>query len=217
MINTVLEKALLYGIIEAIVPESHTGRKTYSFIWRRTMKELIKKMILASIDSWTDDDIYAISLFVYDDNDNPCKPTVTLGYNTERQVQEALNFGFAEEDEARWNYAFWLQNSAFVFGTDETAEAVKNWVSNNGFEYIDDDDAAYEKYQDGCEITQVFVNLLVEIVREIHEEKVLTGKFGKELPVLIHELEYYDEIAEQNIRANSEELVSEFAEWCRYC
>ena len=40
---------------------------------------------------WTDEDIYAVSLFVYNENDNPCKPTMTLGYNTEMQVKAFLD------------------------------------------------------------------------------------------------------------------------------
>ena len=34
------------------------------------MKEQIKKMIIDSIENWTDEDIYAVSLYVYDYNDN---------------------------------------------------------------------------------------------------------------------------------------------------
>lgn len=177
------------------------------------MKKLLKQMIIDSINTWTADDIYAVSLFVYDDEDDPMKPTVTLGYNTESQVSEALKTGFADEEEARWNYAFWLQNSSFVFGTDDTADTVKSWAVSNGFDPDGDGNMNEDEY--GVpEITRAFVNELVGIVREIHEERVLTIKFGKELPILIHELEYYDEIAEQNIRANGEDLVREFAEWC---
>lgn len=85
---------------------------------------------------WTDEDIYAVSLFVYNENDNPCKPTMTLGYNTEMQV------------------------------------------------------------------------------KEIHQSGVLTQKFKKELPIIIHELEYYDEIAEQNIEANGRILLADFIDFC---
>lgn len=83
------------------------------------MKELLEKMIVDSINSWTDKDIYAVSLYVSDEDGNPCKPTVTLGYNTERQYEsEASGDGLAsDEEEARWNYACWLQNELFVFGT----------------------------------------------------------------------------------------------------
>lgn len=179
------------------------------------MKEQIKSMIIESIGTWTDTDIYALSLFVYDENDNTSKPTVTLGYNTERQVKESLEEGFADKREARWNYAFWLQNSFFEFGRGDTAETVKNWVIDNGFEYVEDDSEA--EFGEESEITKAFVSLLVEIVRELHEEKVLTAKFGKELPILIHELEYYDEIADQNLEANGKQLVKDFVKFCRWC
>ncbi len=180
------------------------------------MKEQIKELIIKNVNTWEDSDIYVISLFVYDECDNPCKPTVTLGYNTENQVQSELNDGFAtDEDEARWNYAFWLQNQFFVFGKDETAETVKNWVIKNGFPYYENvscvDEETIEKTS---EITKSFVSMLVDIVREIHKQGILTQKFGKKLPIIIHELEYYDEIAEQNIKANGENLVKDFAEWC---
>ena len=56
--------------------------------------------------------------------------------------------------------------------------------------------------------------MLIEIVQEIHADRILSRKYGKELPILIHELEYYDEIVQQNIQANGTELVKKFVEWC---
>ena len=98
--------------------------------WRKIhIKEQIKKMIIDSIENWTDEDIYAVSLYVYDYNDNPCKPTVTLGYNTESQVKSEKKNAY-DEDEARWNYAFWIQNQEFIFGENETANTVKEWVES---------------------------------------------------------------------------------------
>ena len=55
---------------------------------------------------------------------------------------------------------------------------------------------------------------MIEIVQEIHESGILTDKFGKEIPILIHELEYYEEIADQNIEANGDCLDEEFVKWC---
>ncbi len=176
------------------------------------MKEQLENQIIESINSWTDTDIYAISLYVEDDFDNPCKPTVTLGYNTEEQVQAETDSA-SDENEARWNYAFWLQNAFFIFGIDETAKTVKNWVLSNGFLYMNDEDAL-NAGEELSAITEAFVSVLIEIVRDIHRQGILTRKFGKELPILIHELEYYDTIAEQNIEANGQELVKDFADWC---
>ena len=171
--------------------------------------EILKKSIIETIKTWTENDIYAISLYVYDDGDNPSKPTVTLGYNTESNFQDEKDNAY-DEGEARWNYAFWLQNEEYVFGYDETANIVKEWILSQGFIY--NEDIYYEEDTDE-EITEAFVNLLVDIVKEIHEEKILSNKFGKEIPILIHELEYYEKIAEQNIRANGEELVEDFVTW----
>ncbi|MBQ8961747.1 MAG: hypothetical protein IJ071_11140 [Ruminococcus sp.] len=183
------------------------------------MKDKIKQLIADSISTWTDTDIYAVSLYVYDDNDDPCKPTVTLGYNTESQVRSELDKGFAsDEEEARWNFAFWLHNDFFVFGEGETAETVKDWIKNSGLPYFEEGELSLEEaFERASEVTKAFVSVLIEVVKELHQEKVLTRKFGKELPILIHELEYYDEIAEQNIKANGRELVEDFAEWCLCC
>ena len=143
---------------------------------------------------------------------------VTLGYNTERQVRSELSKGEAfDEAEARWNYAFWLQNDPLVFGIGETAKTVRNWVVSSGFPYYDDDDTAWQDdnaIENTSQITETFVSVLIEAVKEIHEQGVLTLKFGRELPIIIHELEYYDEIAEQNIEANGDEIVNDFSEWC---
>ena len=52
--------------------------------------------------------------------------------------------------------------------------------------------------------------------KNIYASGLLKQKFGKEIPLLIHELEYYDEIARQNILANGEDLVSDFTAFCAH-
>lgn len=180
------------------------------------MREILKNLIISNINNWTDKDIYAISLFVYDENDNPCKPTVTLGYNTETQVQKEIS-NADDEQEARWNYAFWLQNELLCFGTGETAKEVQIWLKNNKLPYYDDDDDVWndnDTYDKVEGITTQFVAELIKLVKEIHKSKILTKKFGKELPIIIHELEYYDEIAKQNIKANGKKLLADFLDFC---
>lgn len=165
------------------------------------MKGKLRVLMEEAILQWEEDDIYAISLYVYDEEDDPCRPTVTLGYNTERQVMESLQDA-SDEQEARWNYAFWLQNEELCWGRDDTEEDVKEWISEQNLRDRED------------EITETFVEMLVDLVRDIHASGLLKSKFGKEIPMLIHELEYYDKIADQNIRANGKELVENFVEFC---
>ena len=58
------------------------------------------------------------------------------------------------------------------------------------------------------------MDVLVEVVQELHSSGFIQEQFGKEIPVIIHELEYYDEIAQQNQRANPPETIEEFLEFC---
>lgn len=177
------------------------------------MKEQLKEAIMQTIASWDEADIYVVSLYVYDDNDDPCRPTVTVGYNTESYLNEQIEYA-SDEEEARWNYAFWLQNEEFVFGKDDTADIVRQWIIDSGFAYCQACDRTPVEYE--SEITKAFVELLVVIVRELHNSGFIKETFGREIPVLIHELEYYYEIGEQNIRANGVELAGEFAGFCGY-
>lgn len=165
------------------------------------MKEKLQLLIIQEIQKWENEDIYAISLYVNDEEDDPLRPTVMLGYNTEKQVMERVQDA-SDEQEARWNYAFWLQNEELYWGVGESEEYVKKWISENNL--MDRED----------EVTEAFIKLLIDIVRDIHALGILRDKFGKEIPILIHELEYYDKIGEQNIQANGAELVRDFAEFC---
>src|SRR3954453_4320562 len=157
-------------------------------------------------------DVYVVSFYVYDEEDDPRLPTVTVGFNTEEQVAETADDA-SDADEARWNFAFWLQNELGVLaGTERDPEGAglrEEWIRSVGLWYEDD---AHED-EDGDGITERFVELIVAIAQQLHAEGTITRIFGRPIPVLIHELEYYDEIAEQNLRANPDGLADDFARW----
>lgn len=181
------------------------------------MKTLLLNEIKKAIKSWDKDGIYAVSLFVYNDNDNPCEPTVTLGYNTEEQYLDAKDDAY-DAREARWNYAFWLQNEEYVFGYDkQSKKLVKQWLDQNGFPYYSESEIDFDKIDDeGLDsITKAFVDVLIDVVKTLHASGFIKEQFGKPVPILIHELEYYEEIAKQNVEANSKELVKDFVAFCR--
>jgi hypothetical protein len=93
---------------------------------------------LAAIPAVDAPDIYAIFFFIYDEGDDPYKPTVTIGYNTESQVKRVLDHaGRRHPDlaEARWNYAYWLQNELAVIGDSkrdpEGSAKLIQWITDN--------------------------------------------------------------------------------------
>lgn len=176
------------------------------------IKSLISILIEDTISSWEEPDIYALSLFVYDDEDNPCKPTVILGYNTESEYERNISIADSKQ-EARWNYIFWLQNNELSFGTDETAPIVRQWLISNDLPYDENADSSdAERYS--C-VTDAFTSLLADIVQNLHASGFITKTFGKDIPILIHGLDYNNKTAEINLLANCNESVRDFVNFCK--
>jgi hypothetical protein len=182
----------------------------------------VARNVLAAIPTEDRSDIYVVSLFVYDQDDDPRKPTVTVGYNSEADVAKAIDpvdpFP-ADGQEARWNYAFWRQNQlSLICDTEADAEGARlreAWARAEGLWYdlAEDEDPVFNER--GKPLTSAFISLLEEIVARLHSTDI-EEIFGRRLPVLIHELEYYDDIAEQNLRANPAGVVpDDFVRWCR--
>lgn len=67
-----------------------------------------------------------------------------------------------------------------------------------------------DKIDDFYFITQKLVEKFISIVQELHLSGFIRNKFKKDIPILIRELEYYDKIAEQNLRANPTDTVADF-------
>jgi hypothetical protein len=95
---------------------------------------------LAGIPAAEAHDIYAISFWVDNEHDDPRQPILTIGYNTEAQVGRILHDA-ADPAEARWNFAFWLQNELVVIGdssSDPAGAAMRDeWIRHLGLCYDD--------------------------------------------------------------------------------
>jgi hypothetical protein len=105
------------------------------------------------------------------------------------------------------------------FGGDSspTTDLVTSWVTSTGLRYSDaDEDANFEACMDiGDQITAAFVRECCDTVCRLHASGAVTAIYGRSIPLLVHELEYYDEIAEQNKAANPPGVCDEFALWVR--
>ena len=167
------------------------------------------KGVIQKIDQNELSDIYVYSFYVSNVDDDPRLPSLTIGYNTATNLNENIE-GASSKNEAKWNYTFWLQNELVLIGEDDDSQdLITEWIENQDLYYTDEDedddfDTCLEK---GEKITKSFVSTLIGIVQRLHKEQIT------ELPILIHELEYYDEIKNQNVLANGIERVKEFAGW----
>jgi hypothetical protein len=171
-------------------------------------------------------DVYVVSLYA-DREVDPRSLIVHVGFNTEARVAETTPApgqgpGWpvaSDPGEARWNFAFWLQNELGVLGDPskdpEGAAHAERWLRDLELWYSDEEEEAdFEAAMKKAEpIDAKFADLLVEITRQLHDDGTIVRIFGRRIPVLIHELEYYDAIAEQNRRANPNGEADEFARW----
>jgi hypothetical protein len=191
---------------------------------------------VTSISASAAHDVYVVSFLVYDEDDDPRRPTLTIGYNTQTQVQQVLAAqpgsellpagAPTDEAEARWNYAFWLQNELVVIG-DSTRDPVgaqlrDQWIKDSGLWFdepkaapVDAPDAwdAVEPMAD--QITQRFVQACVQLANQLHADGLIQKIFGRSVPVLVHEVEYYDAIADQAEAANPPGVAADFVTWVR--
>lgn len=162
--------------------------------------------------------IYVVSFFVCDYEDDPRRPTLTVGYNTIERWKASIPAA-SDSAEAKWNFAFWLQNEMIKFGGDPSSRAtlVGPWVASTGLSYSDEEeDADFEAcIERGVQITERFVRECCEVVRRLHASGAVAAIFGRSIPVLVHELEVYEEIAAQNETVNPPGVCAEFARWVR--
>ena len=63
-------------------------------------------------------DIYALSFYFYAEDDDSRYPTIEVSYNTNQQYTNETE-NASSETEAKWNYAFWLQEEIEKIGGEE--------------------------------------------------------------------------------------------------
>ena len=99
------------------------------------ISEAICSKIKSTIDSWSENGIYAISFFVHSNEAYQYKnysniSTFAISYNTEEDCDGADLY-----DEERWNYAFWRQDETPIIDPNEEPEMTKllfDWYKENG-------------------------------------------------------------------------------------
>jgi hypothetical protein len=175
---------------------------------------------LAGIPATEAHDIYAISFWVDNEHDDPRPPIVTIGYNTEAQVSRILHDA-ADPAEARWNFAFWLQNELVVIGdsrSDPAGAAIRDeWIRHLGLWYDPADPSTWTTAVGplAAQIETEFNQACCQLGQILHTSGVITRSVGRPVPVLVHELEYYEAIALRTEAANPPGLADEFTAWVR--
>lgn len=164
------------------------------------------------ISTWNESDIYAISFFVYSNesfefNGYSNVTEFSIGYNTEKDCNGAGVFS-----EKRWNYAFWRHDETYIIEATEDNKGIQylfDWYKENNIDNI-----GYEDYTTCYDNEMRYIGkgpvgyyeLLSEITavaKKLQDSGYIKNKFGRPIPIIIHDLEYPWYIIEANKIVNS--------------
>ena len=162
------------------------------------LKNFLENKICNIISTWIEDNIYAISFFVYSNESYEYNgySNITqfhISYNTESDCN-----GADELSEERWNYAYWRQNETPIIEVDEENEGIKllfswykeNGIYNIGYEDVNCYDEKMRYIGKGPVGYYELLNEITSVAKKLQENGYIKKMFGKQIPIIIHDLEY---------------------------
>lgn len=171
------------------------------------------------ISNWNETNIYAISFFVCANELNEYNGCSNItefyvSYNTEKDCN-----GADELSEERWNYAFWRQNETPIIMADPDDEGMKilfDWYEENHIDNI-----GYEDFKTAFDDQMRYIGkgpvgyyellgVITDVARNMQESNFIKDKFGKPIPIIIHDLEYPWYIIEATRKANINGEANQF-------
>ena len=142
-------------------------------------EKAIKKMGKQNIK-----DIYAISFWKDNLEDDPRCPVITIGYNTLTQVEVAKR-NASSLMEAKWNYAFWLQNEVGTIGGND--KNLRLYFKEANLFYTQQEYSRAEKNGEENKLDEqddqmqlVFMDIIISVIQELHKKGVIKEQLGKE-------------------------------------
>lgn len=173
-------------------------------------------------------EIYVVSLYI-DFDDGPHHMKVWVYYNTRSHLKEVVGQGERPE-EAKWNFALWEQDYITAIGLtaeecedladEESRLLLAEWLREQELYRSDQeleamfaatDPEAYDEWDE--RVRERLLNLVVGVARQLQQTGVVLAKFGRSIPLLVHEWDYSSWTLEATRSANPEGLASEFEAW----
>lgn len=186
-----------------------------------TWEEYLYKQVLEGLQSISPQeatDTYAVSFYVWADEDDPRRMVLSVSYNTNTRVAactpkaaDGSDVGWSiasSASEATWNYAFWLQREvATLCGSAGQTECLllrAAWVEATGLGYTDEEEEEnFERTLElGEKICLQFWQMAGRVARRLQQENKVESIFGHRVPIIVHDLEYGDPTQEMTRFAN---------------
>ena len=173
------------------------------------LEQFIYEKVKPIFDSWDEPDIYAVSFFASSNEMNEYRgfgnvTEFAVSYNTERDCP-----GAGPHSEERWNYAFWRQNETSIFSSfmqSTETDVLFDWYEQQGIADIGHEDENMEAPVGYRELVEV----LAKVARRFQEEGYWKKRFARNIPIIIHDLEYISCTLEATAYANPNGEAEDF-------
>ncbi|SFR75038.1 hypothetical protein [Anaeromicropila populeti] len=179
------------------------------------MERYLYERVKPIIEGWKEEGIYAISFFIETNLVEDNIPVFIVSYNTEADCEEEDEL--ISYRERRWNYASWRQEETPVISDEESTQFLLDWFSEKGIKNVGVEEG--EQYDEefryigkGPNGLYELLEVITTVAKRLHAEEVIKNKFGKEIPIIVHDLEYPWYMIEATEKANPPGLVDEFIE-----
>jgi len=143
------------------------------------------------IESWNENGIYAISFFVHTNEASNNIPYFAISYNTEEDCNHSPQLS-----EERWNYAYWRQDEREIISDEESTNVLLQWYEENYIKNIGQEDKEL-MYDDECHYIgkgpsgkYELIQVITDLSKRLHDEGVMVNTFKRDIPIIIHDLEY---------------------------
>ena len=162
---------------------------------------------------------YALSFFI--DPEMQDGPVLCISYNTEENFAEMKTR--TSYNEARWNFAFWLQEPSIQISSDSNksySECLANWIDQYRISFSGACDDLYSAESEGNDfdlfleqkekLKNDYFRLCSQVAAELHSGQSVERFFGKKIPITIHDLEYSPESLSATKSGNEGVLIDDF-------
>lgn len=165
------------------------------------------------IESWNENGIYAISFFVHTNEASNNIPYFAISYNTEEDCNHRPQLS-----EERWNYAYWRQDEKEIISDEESTNVLLQWYEENYIKNIGQEDEEL-MCDDECHYIgkgpsgkYELIQVITDLSKRLHDEGVMVNTFKRDIPIIIHDLEYAWYELEATKMGNPDGLVDMFLE-----
>lgn len=178
--------------------------------------------VINSIDPDTIRDIYVLSIYVNDEEDFP---ELRIGWNTNKQWhacspkpgQKAGSMIASSAGEAKWNYAFWLQEESYILGgypDDPDSDLKTKWLQEKGIDFNSDQLNEGEKGDRLRELrSKALWALATELSKRLRKDRRFDSILGGGFPILVHEVHMDGREAEFVHEANPNGEANDYFTW----